>query len=84
MGARSGYLLFNAIAIALIALFNGKILHYLSIVTKYSYNKLNLLATSLILDTVPVASGAGFLMWVGLMITAKSFEQDPKSDKNHR
>lgn len=41
-------------------------------------------ATALILDTVPVASGIGFLLWVGLMITAKSFEQDDSSNSNHR
>ena len=63
MGARTGYMLMNAVAVFLIALFN---------------------ATTLILDTVPVSSGVGFLLWVGLMITSKSFEQDTKSNSNHR
>lgn len=39
-------------------------------------------ATSLIFSVVPMSAGVGFLLWVGILITAQAFEQD-SSSPNH-
>jgi len=38
--------------------------------------------TSLVFSCVPMSAGVGFLLWVGILITAQAFEQDPSS-ANH-
>ncbi len=41
------------------------------------------IVTILINNVIPLSSGVGFLLWIGIMITAKSFEQDTDSNSDH-
>ena len=38
--------------------------------------------TAVVFGIVPMSAGVGFLLWVGVLITAQAFEQDPSS-ANH-
>ncbi|DBA04860.1 TPA: hypothetical protein N0F65_004497 [Lagenidium giganteum] len=40
-------------------------------------------ATALIVNTIPISCGVGFLLWIGLVITANSFNRTPTSNTNH-
>ncbi|GLD93433.1 hypothetical protein PINS_up002025 [Pythium insidiosum] len=40
-------------------------------------------ATVLIVNTVPIACGVGFLLWIGLVIASSSFNRTPSSNTNH-
>ncbi|TMW55803.1 hypothetical protein Poli38472_008451 [Pythium oligandrum] len=40
-------------------------------------------ATTLIVNTVPISCGVGFLLWIGLVISASSFNRTPSSNTNH-
>lgn len=40
-------------------------------------------ATTLIINVVPLSCGVGFLLWIGLVISASSFNRTPSSNTNH-
>ena len=64
MGARTGYLVLNAVCIVLIATFNGAVFA---------------------LQVFPVASGVGFLLWIGVLVTAQAFssQSDDSVSSDH-